>query len=115
MMFAVSLMVPVVSPAAMVWSACETITSVNNWMAFSNSVYFTVSPVITGCTINSASAVQFVVGDEGVTSTNITSIFATGLTAFTNGQQVMIYYDNTTLPACQGQVIAIDGYSAQCS
>ena len=108
MMFAVCLLAPVVSQATMVWSACQTITAVSDYLAYSNSVQLAFSPGIPGCGVGS-----FVVGQGGVTSTNVNSLLATSLAAFTAGKQVMIYYDNST-SNCYSTIVAVGGYSGQC-
>jgi hypothetical protein len=46
-----------------------------------------------------------------VTATNINAFLASSLSAYTTGQQVQLYYDNT---ACGGLIIANGGYSGQC-
>jgi hypothetical protein len=47
-----------------------------------------------------------------VSSTNINSILASGLAAYTTDRQVMVYYDNTS--GCAGIFIANGGFSGQC-
>jgi hypothetical protein len=103
--------------AALAWSSCQTVTAVSNYLAYSNSIYLTLSPGISGCTGNSGSsvsAVGFVVGQEGVTSTNINALLATSLAALTAGHQVMVYYDASTAPQCNSQIVAVGGFAAQC-
>jgi hypothetical protein len=113
----VGLLFPVVSQAAITWSTCGTVTSVSNYIANDNSFYVTLSgsAIPSSCTAISSvpGSVGFVVGSDGVTSTNQTALLASALSAMATGQQVMIAYDNST-SSCNGQVISIGGYSAQC-
>jgi hypothetical protein len=49
-------------------------------MAYDNGIFISLSPGIAGCIIRPPySAVSFVVGQQGVTSTNINTLLATGL------------------------------------
>jgi hypothetical protein len=48
-----------------------------------------------------------------VTSTTINSFLATALAAFVAGQQVMVYYDNST-SNCWGAIISVGGYGGEC-
>lgn len=113
----ISVLLPLVSQAAITWSACGTITSVSNYLANDNSVYVTLS----GSAIPSSCAgiagvpgsVAFAIGQEGISSTNVNALLATALSAQASGQQVMIAYDNST-SSCFGQDIAVGGYAAQC-
>jgi hypothetical protein len=100
--------------AAPVWSSCQTITAVSNYLAYNNSIYLTLSPGISGCTGNGSPSVGFVVGQLGVTSDNIKSLLASALTALTSGSQVTVFYDDSTTPQCNSQIVAIKGYAAQC-
>jgi hypothetical protein len=103
--------------AAVTWSSCQTVTAVSNYLAYNNSIYLTLSPGISGCTGNSGSsvsAVGFLVGQEGVASTNIQSLLATSLAAMAAGSQVMIFYDTSTAPQCYSQIVAVHGFAAQC-
>ena len=109
---------PLVSQADIVWSGCGTITSVTNYLANSNQFVVTCSgcniPTPPSCSgIGGAPAVYFAIGSDGVTSTNITALLATALSAQASGRQVMIAYDNGT-SSCYGQVISVGGYSGQC-
>jgi hypothetical protein len=114
MMIAVSLLAPVVSQATVVWSACQTVAAVADYLAYNNSVNLALSPGISGCVSNGVTgAVSFSVGQNGVSSTNVNSLLATGLAAFTAGKQVMILYDNAT-SNCYSAIVAVGGYSGQC-
>jgi hypothetical protein len=114
MVFTALLLIPVVSNAALVWSGCLTITSVSNELAYDNGVFLAFSGGgISGCGAGTAGGVVFLVGQEGVTSSNINSILATALAAQVSGKGVMILYDNSS-GACNSQIISIGGYSSQC-
>jgi hypothetical protein len=110
MMLAVCLFAPLASQAAMVWSTCQTITSVGDYQAYNSSIIFTLSPGIPGCGTGGVSLSIFLQGTNGVTSTNINSFLATGLAAATSGKGVTIFYDNSTA-SCYGQIISFGGAS----
>ena len=103
---AVLLLLSALSEAAIVNSSCQTVTGIENAIAGSN--YFTVflSPGISGCGTGGYSFSIFIIGTNGVTSTNINSVYATALTAYTTGHQISIQYDNSTA-SCYGETIAI--------
>lgn len=108
---------PVLGQANMVWSSCQTVTAVSNYIAYNDGIYLTLSPGISGCAANSGnstSAVGFVVGQLNVTDANISSLLATSLTAVAAGTQVMIYYDSASVPQCNAQIVAIHGFADQC-
>ena len=114
---AVCILAPTVSQAALVWSPCEKITAVSDYLAYSNSVYLVISPAITGCngsTGGNGSAVDFAVGQEAVTSANVNSFLAVALAAYSSGHQVKIYYDNATTPQCYSMIVAVGGYYGEC-
>jgi len=116
MLVAVAFMVPALSQA-WTWSSCQTVTAVTNYLAYDNGIFVSLSPGISGCTGDYQapySSVGFVVGQEGVTSTNINALLATSLTAMASGHQVMVAYDATTAPTCYAQVIAVGGFAGQC-
>jgi hypothetical protein len=116
MLVAVAFMVPALSQA-LTWSSCQTVTAASNYLAQDNGIFISLSPGIAGCTGNYQapySAVSFVVGQQGVTSTNINTFLAAGLTAVVSGHQVMVLYDETTAPTCYAQVIAVGGFAGQC-
>jgi hypothetical protein len=97
-----------------VWSACVTITAVSNYVAYNNSINLALNPAINGCDGNGITgAVSIVVGQDGVTSSNVTAYLASSLAAQMTGQQVMILYDNST-NNCYGIIVANGGYSGQC-
>lgn len=113
MLIATILMMPLVSQAALVWSSCQTVTGVSNQLAYDNGVFLAFSGSgISGCSDGTPGGIAFLVGQEGVTSTNITTILATSLTAVSSGRQVMIYYDTSN--SCYSQIIAVGGYAGQC-
>jgi hypothetical protein len=118
MMIAVCMLAPTVSQAALVWSGCETITAVSNYLAYAayNAVYLSISPAISGCIGNTGgngSAVALAVGQEGVTSTNIDSLLAVALAAYSSAHHVKVYYDNAT-NQCYAQIVAVGGYYGEC-
>jgi hypothetical protein len=108
----VSVMAPIASQASQQWSSCQTVTGVSNYLGWSNQVIVTLSPGLP-CTAGNGvvGAVVFTIGLNGVTATNINAFLASSLSAYTTGQQVQLYYDNT---ACGGLIIANGGYSGQC-
>jgi len=104
--------------AAITWSGCGTISSISNYIANSNQFFILLSPagaIPPACTAIGGvpGSVSFMIGQDGVTSANFSSLLAIGMQASATGQPVMIAYDNST-SSCYGQVIAIGGYSAQC-
>ena len=108
-LFAAYLLVPALSPAAIVQSSCQTVTGIENNVAGSpGNILVYLSPGISGCGTGGYSFSDFSIGTNGITSTNINSIFATALTAYSTGHQISVEYDNSTA-SCYGQVIAI-GY-----
>ena len=114
MVIAVCLLVPTISQATEAWSVCQTITSVQNYMAYANAVSLTLSPGISGCSGEGvAGGIAFTIGTDGVTSTNISGFLASGLAAYLSGTQVMIYYD-TSVTGCAGVIIATGGNAGQC-
>jgi len=115
LMIAFCVLSPIMSQATTVWSSCQTITAVDNYLAYSTpQVILVLSPGITGCTNASATgAVSFEIGQNGITSTNVNYVLATSLTAFAAGKSIMVTYDNST-SNCFSQIISIGGYSAQC-
>ena len=108
-MILVCMLAPTVSQAALVWSNCEKITAVSDYLAYASydAIYITVSPAISGCTGNGpASAVTFAV--------NVNSILAIALAAYTSGHQVRVFYDNATTPQCYSQIVGVGGYYGEC-
>jgi len=101
---------PIVSQAAIVTSACETVVAVENALASNGIVYIYLSPNVGSPCLSAggASVLQFEVGQGLVTNTNINSIVATALAAYTAGHQLMVQYDNSTA-SCFGQTISIGG------
>jgi hypothetical protein len=111
-MLSMSFMVPLASQAAQQWSICQTVTGVSNYLAYSSQVIVALSPGLPCTASNSiVGAVSFTIGTFGVTATNINSFLAFSLSAYTTGQRVMVFYDDT---ACGGLVIANGGYAGQC-
>jgi hypothetical protein len=107
-------MLPAVCPAAMVWSSCQTIVAVSNYMAFNSSVLLTLSPGISGCVYGGTTGgVSLTVGQESVDSTNINGLLAVSVTALSTGRGVMLFYDNSSAN-CYGQIISIGGITGQC-
>jgi hypothetical protein len=114
LMIVVCLLAPIVSRAANAWSGCETITGVSNYEAINNSVILSLSPGLSGCSpIGVTGAMGFEAGQNYVTATTIDSFLSTSLAAFVAGQQVMVYYDNST-SNCWGAIISVGGYGGQC-
>ena len=107
------LVVPGFSQAAMVWSACQTVTAVSDFIAYNNAVWLALSPGITGCGSTSIGGVGFVIGVDGVTTTNIGGFLSVSIAAYTTGHQVTVFYDNSSTQ-CATQIIAVGGYTAQC-
>ena len=106
------LFLPVVSQAA--WSGCQKVTAVTNYLAYNSSVFLTLSPGISGCSFASVTgAIGFTIGQMNVTSGNINTLLASGMTALTLGRGVMIYYDSSTAN-CYSEMIAIGGYDGSC-
>jgi len=118
MIVALAFAAPILGEAqTLTWSGCQTITGVSNYIPYNGAFYISLSPGISGCTANtgnSTSAVGFIPGQLGVTSSNINSLLATGLTALSLGAKVMVYYDSSSVPQCNSQILAIHGYADQC-
>lgn len=98
---------PLCSGAAEQWTTgCQTVTSVQTYLAYNNSIVVGLSPGIPGCNVGATvGGVEFTVGTDGVTSTYINAILATSLSAYASGSQVMVYYDSS----CFGVIIAVGG------
>ena len=106
---------PIGSQAAQGWTGCVTVVGLNNYIASSNAMILAVSPGVTGCvsTVNGVSgAITFQVGVNNVTSSSITSLLASSLTAYATGKSVMLYYDNSA--GCFGQIVSNGGFGGQC-
>jgi hypothetical protein len=113
-MLAVSLMGPFASQATEQWSNCVTLAGVSNYMALNNDnlLIIATSPAISGCNYNGiAGAVAIIVGQLGVTSSNINTFLASALTAYSSGHQAQIYYDTTT---CYANIISNGGFQGNC-
>lgn len=114
MAVAIAVSAPAVSLAG-TWSSCQTITAVTDYLANNNAVYVILSPGISACHSDAPGSVIFTVGQMNVTSSNINSLTASLLSAYVSGKQVMIYYDETTAPACYSQVVSIGGMTGNCN
>jgi hypothetical protein len=102
-------LLPLGSQAAMVWSSCQTVTGVVNYIPFNSSVWLSLSPGIPGCSYaGTPGAAAFMAGVNGVDLTNINGLLAGSLTALSIGKGVMILYDNTS-SNCYGQTMAVGG------
>lgn len=111
-MVVTSLMVSATAQAALVQSGCVTVTAVVNIEAQS-AVLLALSPAIPGCTPNTTPGIEFAVGTNGVTATNLNSYLASGLSAFATGQRVMVIYDDST-SNCFGLTVANGGFHGEC-
>jgi hypothetical protein len=108
------LLCPFAAQSAQLWSACQTINGVSNYLAYGSSAVVSLSPGISGCSpVGIPGAVAFSANQNGVTTDNVSSFLATALAAYSGGHQVMIYYDNSTAN-CQGGIIAVGGFAGQC-
>src|SRR5262249_6448207 len=108
----VSLATPLVSQASQLWSSCQTVSGISNYIAFSNQLIVSLSPGLPCSAPNGVvGAITFTIGSSGVTSSNINTFLAGALSAFSTGQKVMVFYDDA---ACGGLIFANGGYSAQC-
>jgi hypothetical protein len=98
------------------WSSCETIVGVTNMLAYNNTVDLALSPQISGCNSDQVSgSIMFTVGQDGVTSTNINTLLASVLAAFSSGQRVMFYYDyDSSTSNCYGVIVSNGGNGGQC-
>jgi hypothetical protein len=108
----ISVMVSATSHAAIVESACLTVTAVVN-EEYGNAVVVALSPAIPGCTPNTTPGVQFVVGVNGITAATLNSYLASGFYALATGQRVMVTYDDST-SNCYGMAIANGGFHGEC-
>ncbi len=109
-----TLLGPVSAESAQVWSSCQTVTGVSNYLAYANSVVLSLSPGIPGCSaVGIAGAMIFSAGSGGVAADNVSSFLASGYVAYTSGHQVQIYYDNST-SSCLGVIISVGGVAGQC-
>jgi hypothetical protein len=106
-LLAAYLLIPSLGQAAIVQSSCQTVTGIENNVAGSpGNILVYLSPGISGCGTGGYSFSVFSIGTNGITSTNINSILAAALTAYTTGHQISVEYDNSTA-SCYGQVIAV--------
>jgi hypothetical protein len=101
-----------VAQAALVQSGCLTVTAVVNDQA-QGAVTLALSPAMPGCTPNTTPGVEFDVGVNGITAATLNSYLASGLSAFTTGQRVMVIYDDST-SNCYGLVVANGGFHGEC-
>jgi|SRR5579859_2693492 len=107
--FCAGLLASTVSQAAVVWSSCQSITAVTN-EPVSSTILLTLSPGIAGCSAQGVTgAVGFVVGQAGLSATNMSSLLATSLSAVSLGRKVLIGYDNSS-SNCYSSSISIGGY-----
>jgi hypothetical protein len=116
MMIAACVLAPMASQAAVVWSACQTITAVTNEPASSagSSILLTLSPGVSGCSAQGVTgATEFFVGQDGVIADNMNGFLASSLAAFSVGKQVLVAYDNGS-SNCYSTAISLGGYLAQC-
>ena len=109
------LLISSVAQATGVWSSCQTIVGVANYTGVGNgSIILALSPGISGCSPAGISyAVEFAVGENGITATNLNSYLASALAAYASGLRVQIDYDNST-SYCYGAIIANGGFSGTC-
>ena len=112
LLLATLMMASATAQATIVVSGCVTVTAVVN-EEYGNAIILAVSPAISGCTPNTTPGVEFAVGVNGVTATNLNSYLASGLTAFTSGTRVMVEYDNST-SNCYGMAVASGGFHGEC-
>jgi hypothetical protein len=100
--------------ATYVWSSCQTIVGVSNYIAYSNQLVLALFPGISGCSgAGVTGGVGFIIGSDGVTSANIDGFLASSLAAYHTGTHVMILYDSS-VAECAGAIISTGGYSGQC-
>jgi hypothetical protein len=107
-----SVMASSIAQAALVQSGCLTVTAVVNNQA-QGAVLLALSPAIPGCTPNTTPGVEFAVGVNGITAATLNSYLASGLSAFSTGQRVMVIYDDST-SNCYGLVVANGGFHGEC-
>jgi len=115
LMTAACLMVSIDSQATNQWTACETVIGVNNYIPGSQAIIVALSPAVPGCqsAVNGVSgAVTFHTGQNAVIESDLSPLLASILTAYTNGKQVMLYYDDSA--GCWGQLVANGGFGGQC-
>jgi hypothetical protein len=105
---------PVVTWGA-TWSSCQTITSVSDYTAYSNSFYLNLSPGIPGCSADTAGGALYRIGMANVTADSYKSLVASTMVAFITSRQVMIYYDSSQPPACFASIVSLGGYANQCN
>jgi len=101
-----------IAQAALVQSACVTVTAVVNVQA-QGAVILALSPAIPGCTPNTTPGIEFAVGMNSVTAASLNSYLASGLSALTTGQRVMVIYDDSA-SNCYGIAIANAGFHGEC-
>jgi hypothetical protein len=98
-------------------SGCATITSVNNYLAYSKEFFVTLSSGVpatcNGEILGTKGAIPFLVGKGQLTDTNVSAVLETALSAYNSGHQVMVAFDRSS-QACYGMVIAVGGTSGQC-
>jgi hypothetical protein len=91
-MFVASLTVSTASQATLIWSPCQTIVGVVHEPIGSNgNLLLTLSPGITGCSAAGITgAVQFMIGQDGVTLDYLGGFLASSLSANATGKTVQI-------------------------
>jgi hypothetical protein len=107
-----SVMASATAQATLVESGCVTVTAVVNIQA-QGAVILALSPAIPGCTPNTTPGIEFAVGMNSVTAASLNSYLASGLSALTTGQRVMVIYDDST-SNCFGISIANAGFHGEC-
>lgn len=108
-----SLVVPVIANATVVWSGCQTIVAIST-EPNQASLLITLSPGIAGCSAQGITgAINFTIGQESLAATDLSNILGTSVSAYALGKQVMLAYDNATT-SCYGAAVSIGGYEAQC-
>jgi len=111
-MVVITTMASSIAQAAQVQSACVTVTAVVNVQA-QGAVILALSPAIPGCTPNTTPGVEFAVGMNSVTAASLNSYLASGLSALTTGQRVMVIYDDGS-SNCFGISFANAGFHGEC-
>ena len=96
-------------------SGCHTILSVADYRDVESSVYLGISPGLPGCTYSGVNRVRFHLGANGVTADGMKGALAIGMVAYTTQKQVKLYYDTSSAPFCNTNLIAIGGGDNTCN
>jgi hypothetical protein len=96
-------------------TGCHTILSVADYRDVESSVYLGIDPPLPGCNWGGVSRIRFKLGANGVTAEGMKGALALGMLAYTTKKQVKLFYDTSSAPVCNTNLIAIGGGDNTCN